>query len=957
MQDTAHQSDGPDIQEAARIIELIALENPHFTPDECVLAFFAMVETADRQDEARAAGASDEEVAAIRDDFGDIAEEVLDQCRAEGVTLECRRFTSIVVRGADGIDCRDIERAERQKLTSAARKSLATPRAPTARLPRRYAAAMASNDGESISGPWQGFEALVAEYAARGLSMIDFALRTKAPRTPGWPDKGVKDADQALRIFGSGKRNIGIVLGERSGGVIDVDLDCPEALARTHLLPNTSSVFGRVSTPRSHFVYKCDEYAPTIKFVDPFLSADDATIIEVRGDGGVQTVFPPSIHPSGEIIEWDNFGDFSHQSYDEIVRAARAIAVEVVVERHGQQALEHPKVQEWLCDQQGTVTLKPTKSTPKDNTSSFSYERSNGDSSHNERAYALKALEENARELAACGKGGRNDLLNKKAFRMGRMGTRGWVTRSEVENVFIQAMRVNGYINEHGLPATRATFNSGWTKGLKDPHDDLPPRDREPECVPLSPEAIQRAFAKSAADRARFEEYKRIDDALSRGAALEQQEDGSITDAESGEIIVDGVDMRPGEPPSDRLARKVKEWREWIEGDVRNDAGQAKGARSEKIVELETINAADLAGKPVPPMCWHVDNMIPEHNVTLLSGDGATGKSLLALQLAVATATGGDWIGFQPRVGRVVYLSAEDELDELHRRLANIVPDLSKLSYLTLVPMAGKDAVLAAPSGKDGLLQPTEVYKALRTVVDRHQADLVILDTLADLFGGDEIKKIQARGFIGMLRGMALDLDCTIVLLSHPSQNGMSSGDGTSGNVAWNNSVRSRLYFERRLTRDGGRTIEDDQDIRILSVKKNNRAPNGGQIVVRYDRGQFVREKGIDLNAPDIAREVERVFLELLDQFESQGRDVSPNPSQTYAPALFDRHPNAGGHTKRSFQKAMDRLLEAGRIKIVTVGPPSKQRRKLVIARTAEDESSTFQEHVSDDLGGLGNDL
>lgn len=173
MQETVHQSDGPDMQEAARIIELIAFENPHFTPDECVLAFFAMVETADRQDEARAAGASDEEVAAIRNDFGDIAEEVLDQCRAEGVTLECRRFASIVVRDAGEIDCRSIERAERQKLTSAARKAVVTPRAPTARLPRRYAAAMASNDGESISGPWRGSHQ--AAHADNTAAALDWA--------------------------------------------------------------------------------------------------------------------------------------------------------------------------------------------------------------------------------------------------------------------------------------------------------------------------------------------------------------------------------------------------------------------------------------------------------------------------------------------------------------------------------------------------------------------------------------------------------------------------------------------------------------------------------------------------------------------------------------------------------------------------------------------------------------
>ena len=55
-----------------------------------------------------------------------------------------------------------------------------------------------------------------------------------------------------------------------------------------------------------------------------------------------------------------------------------------------------------------------------------------------------------------------------------------------------------------------------------------------------------------------------------------------------------------------------------------------------------------------------------------------------------------------------------------------------------------------------------------------------MLDTLADLFGGDEIKKVHARQFISMLRGLAIEFNVTVLLLSHPSQAGMSSGSGMS---------------------------------------------------------------------------------------------------------------------------------------------------------------------------------
>lgn len=70
----------------------------------------------------------------------------------------------------------------------------------------------------------------------------------------------------------------------------------------------------------------------------------------------------------------------------------------------------------------------------------------------------------------------------------------------------------------------------------------------------------------------------------------------------------------------------------------------------------EAILAASFAEIPVPPRRWHIDGWIPQRSVTLISGDGGTGKSLLALQLAVATATGRPWLGFDVAVGPVLYV-------------------------------------------------------------------------------------------------------------------------------------------------------------------------------------------------------------------------------------------------------------------------------------------------------------
>ncbi|MFZ0209050.1 MAG: hypothetical protein WAL59_23565 [Roseiarcus sp.] len=60
-------------------------------------------------------------------------------------------------------------------------------------------------------------------------------------------------------------------------------------------------------------------------------------------------------------------------------------------------------------------------------------------------------------------------------------------------------------------------------------------------------------------------------------------------------------------------------------------------------------------------------------------------------------------------------------------------------------PLAGRDAVMAANEGKVGLISATAIWRGLVTIVDRVKPRLVIIDTLADVFAGNE----NARQFGG----------------------------------------------------------------------------------------------------------------------------------------------------------------------------------------------------------------
>ena len=141
------------------------------------------------------------------------------------------------------------------------------------------------------------------DYQGRGYAPLPLPLKAKSPGFNGW-QKYQPVNGQLERDF-SGEGNIGLLLGEPSGWLIDVDLDWPEAQKlASAFLPETPAKSGRESAPLSHFWYRCE--TGTKKFSDPNKQHGEdqrAMIVELRSTGS-QTVVEPSIHPSGERYIW-----------------------------------------------------------------------------------------------------------------------------------------------------------------------------------------------------------------------------------------------------------------------------------------------------------------------------------------------------------------------------------------------------------------------------------------------------------------------------------------------------------------------------------------------------------------------------------------------------------------------------------------------------------------------------
>jgi hypothetical protein len=180
---------------------------------------------------------------------------------------------------------------------------------------------------------------IALDYIRRGWNPVPVDYRAKKPSAGnGWQLR-IIDATNAPHYFNSGtKMNVGVILGPSSHGLTDVDLDCDEARAvAPYILPRTGAVFGRTSSRAAHRLYYTDLSVnadqAVLVFNDP---TTRGRILELRigGASGAQTVFPGSVHESGEPITWEESGEPASVDNNDLYCLVHDLAAYSLIARH-----------------------------------------------------------------------------------------------------------------------------------------------------------------------------------------------------------------------------------------------------------------------------------------------------------------------------------------------------------------------------------------------------------------------------------------------------------------------------------------------------------------------------------------------------------------------------------------------------------------------------------------------
>lgn len=219
-------------------------------------------------------------------------------------------------------------------------------------------------------------------------------------------------------------------------------------------------------------------------------------------------------------------------------------------------------------------------------------------------------------------------------------------------------------------------------------------------------------------------------------------------------------------------------------------------AFEDRLAEIERSQSRDLL-QPIdwarfwlteePAQDWLVEPLIPAGRQVAVFSEAKSGKSLLALEMAAALATGGPVLGQPPCAPRsVLYIDQEMTESDLRERLTDMGygpgDDLTRLVYFQLCTLAPLDR----PSGAE----------AMAKLIDVHQPELVVLDTMARVVDGEENSSDTYRNFYQFTGLLLKARGVSLLRLDHSGKDGARGQRGSSSkaddvDVVW------------RLTADG----------------------------------------------------------------------------------------------------------------------------------------------------------
>lgn len=196
----------------------------------------------------------------------------------------------------------------------------------------------------------------------------------------------------------------------------------------------------------------------------------------------------------------------------------------------------------------------------------------------------------------------------------------------------------------------------------------------------------------------------------------------------------------------------------------------------------------DLAPTLLPRRRWLLGRRLLRGHLTLRVAPGGVGKSTLAIEEAVAIATGRDLVA-EPvhETARVWIYNNEDDRDELDRRLSAVlqrwdVPLAEIRGRLALNSGADRPLLVARADRAGTVLRLPDVDGCIEHI-RRHEIGLFVVDPFIETHGASENSNEQIRAVAALFRDIARQGRCAVMLVHHTGKPAQGASDGHAGNM------------------------------------------------------------------------------------------------------------------------------------------------------------------------------